>query len=79
MPDINENDYQYAEDLPVEDHTSLDGSEKFVMFDGESGKQLELNELIAYIGLPTPPLENGTYILKATISNGTPTYSWVTE
>lgn len=49
MPDINENDYQYAEDLPVEDHTSLDGTEKFVMFDDDSGKQLALSELVAYL------------------------------
>lgn len=49
MPDINDNDYQYAEDLPVEDHTTLDGSEKFVMFDETSGKQASLSEVAAYM------------------------------
>lgn len=29
--------------------------------------------------LPTMPTSNGTYVLKVTISNGTPTLSWVAE
>ena len=29
--------------------------------------------------LPTAPSSDGTYILQCVISNGTPTYSWVTQ
>lgn len=85
MPDINENDYQYAEDLPIEDHTTLNSGKKFVMFDNESGKQASLGEIIKYLNenlndvLPSLPSTDGTYILKVTVSNGTPTYSWVNE
>jgi hypothetical protein len=28
-------------------------------------------------GLPTPPTTDGNYILKVSVSSGTPTYSWV--
>ena len=84
MPEeANENEYQYAEDLPVEDHTTLEGSENFVMFDSESGKQLELNELVEYLNenlnIPPAPSNDGTYILRVVVSNGNPTYSWATE
>ena len=82
MPDINENDYQYAEDLPVEDHTTLNGSKKFVMFDDESGKQASLGEITEYlnehlnVALPPTPSIDGVYTLKVTITNGNPIYSW---
>ena len=38
------------------------------------------NEYVEYVSpVPTAPTENGTYVLKVTVSGGTPTLAWVAE
>lgn len=43
----------------------------------ETGEKLSLIPLPAEV--PTPPTEDGTYVLKATISSGVATLTWVSE
>lgn len=31
------------------------------------------------VNIPTAPTDNGTYVLKCTVSSGVATYSWVKE
>jgi len=37
------------------------------------------SDLAAITGLPTAPTTDGTYTLKVTVADGTPTYSWVAD
>ena len=37
------------------------------------------NQIYARQQLPTPPVSDGTYVLKCTVSSGTATYSWIVE
>ena len=75
---VNANDYQFAEDLTLEDHSTLDGNEYFVMFDDTEGKKAKLSEMAQYLTeLPIMPTTDGTYKLQVTVVSGTPTLSWV--
>lgn len=47
---------------------------------GYSGTAEEFASDLANIeGFPAPPSQDGTYVLKCTVSNGSVTYSWVSE
>ena len=45
-------------------------------FDSTGGSKVA-TEAFVTTRVPTPPVEDGTYILQVSISSGTPTYSWV--
>lgn len=49
--------------------------------DPVSGNYIDINAIADTSGtiIPNPPNTNGTYILKCTVSNGTKTYSWISE
>lgn len=49
--------------------------------DPVSGNYIGINAITDVSGMviPNPPNTNGTYILKCTVSNGTKTYSWISE
>ena len=54
---------------------SPDGNGDYIV--RQTNGQNEYVPLVIPTELPTAPSENGTYTLKVTVANGTPTYSWV--
>ena len=62
------------------------GVEIFYPYDYKAAVDTILNEvngdvtkLVTTEKVPDAPSSNGTYVLKVTVSGGTPTYSWVAE
>lgn len=59
------------------------GASKLILNDRYSGLDsysgVYAGAAIEITGLMQPPLTNGSYLLKATVNNGTVTYSWVAE
>lgn len=85
----------FAENIPCDDFGSMyweqtkgvpQGVEIFYPYDYKAAVDTILNEvngdvtkLVTAEKVPDAPSSNGTYVLKVTVSDGTPTYSWVAE
>ncbi len=63
--------------------TAPTGATKLVLNDRNTGLDsysgIYAGAAIEKSGLMKPPMTNGTYVLKVTVSGGTATYSWVSE
>lgn len=85
----------FAENIPCDDFGSMywtqtngvpQGVEIFYPYDYKAAVDTILNEvngdvtkLVTSEKVPDAPSSNGTYVLKVTVSGGTPAYSWVAE
>ena len=55
------------------------GNSNYVYFDLKYRSGGEFYPFISRVSVPDVPTSDGTYVLKATVSSGTLTYSWVKE